>query len=571
MRITFKQVSVRNFLSYGDDLDQNTIFIDTGQMSLITGPNGCGKSAILLDSLCFALYGKAFRKINKEQLINSVNTKNTEVHLDFEVNSVPYRVIRGMRPAVFEIYKKGELIEQSAKVRDYQNILDSIIGCSYSTFTNLIIMGSASYDSFMNLPIQQRRQIVTHILDIEVFNYMDNILLEKMTENKLLMSDLESQVQVKDREITVREEELNKNANSKSVESLKESLKEERERFKKIYSDFEKNSDLLSQEVERLDNTDHENSEELFTELRKKKNIMEKGIQDLEKRKRFYDDHDHCEVCGQDLEDSFKTDTIKDIENNLGKKTLLIPKFEKKIEKYQNKLKEIQIIREEIGSLESRAKILRVNMKNSRNNAEKIERMIEDSEQRSKERIEEARSMIESLQDELNDLENKLEKEEKMRSVYEIIKMLLKDNGIKAQIIKQWLPTINLEINRVLDRLEASYSFHLDEQFNETIRSRYRDAFSYSSFSEGEKSRIDAAILFAFREVAKSKSTINCNILVLDEILDGSLDAEAAEILLGMLKEQDLSIFVVSHKIEASNHFPNIIEIEKRGNFSHIK
>lgn len=571
MKICFKEILLKNFLSYGDNLDNNRITLDTGTMTLFSGKNGAGKSTFL-DALCFALYGKPFRNIKKDQLINSVNGKNCEVHLTFDVNKNRYLIIRGIKPHKFEIYKNNELYEQNASIKDYQVVLDGIINCSYTSFTNLIVMGSAKFSSFMNLPVSQRRQIVSNVLDIDIFNVMSEILGETLIENKNLLADVDGEIKIKEKELEIRAKQLTDLQNSDSLLSLNKMLSDAEKDFKETFKSTQAERDELERlQKELIEFTEQRNYDEEVSNSKLNKSLLEADAKKDLKSLSFYKDHDKCESCQQELEPNFKAKKIHDLTCSLKNNKNSIEEISFKLKDSQEKLKIVNDKKEEIKTKENIVSNSKKKMKESMKKIEELKALIEKNKEDKTSEIRSQETIIQEVNFEYQKLLTDKKNLEIEKSCDEIIKLLLKDSGIKAQIIKQWLPTLNTEINRVLDALDASYSFELDEQFNETIKSRYRDTFSYSSFSEGEKARIDASILFAFREVAKRKSTIDCNILVLDEILDGSLDSDATEILLTMLNQQDISIFVVSHKTEASNHFPRIVEIEKKGNFSVVR
>ena len=574
MKIDFQKVALRNFLSYGDDISNNEIFLNTNTTTLVSGKNGVGKSSAFLDSLCFALHGKAFRNIKKTQLVNSIIKKNCEVHLDFTINGIEYKVIRGMKPNIFEIYKKGRIIESKAATKDYQSILNDIIKCPYSTFTNMIVMGSASYSSFMNLPPAQRREIVSNILDIEIFNVMSDILGEMVSENKTNISEHESSTILKNQEITLTEEMNKKNSKENDFEYLQNMLKNEETSFKKSYKEIEKLNDDISEKTDQLlakfqtDNSSEQKAAmiNLMTEIKSKEN----KISGINKNIKFFSDNDSCSSCEQEISKEIKISKITEFDkqvNSLKKENEIDSEEMKKINKVVKNIDSLsENIKTDKNSLNNLKAVTKQTVKKIKNLKSHIEQAQKDKSKENEENV----SKIIELKKQEKKLLNDLSKLESKNDCLLIIKLLLKDSGLKAQIIKQWLPTLNYEINKILNELEAPYSFELNEQFNETINSKYRDTFSYASFSEGEKSRIDFSVLFAFREVARQKASVDCNILILDEILDGSLDSDGTSVILNLFKEQQLSIFVVSHKAEVCEMFDKVVEIEKKGNFSVI-
>lgn len=564
--IIFKSVSYKNFLSTGNQ--PTTIYLNRVASALITGHNGAGKSTIL-DAITFGLYGKPYRNINKPQLMNTVNEKNLEVTLEFEVNSVDFKVIRGMKPGTFEIYRSGELLQHDAAAKDYQRRLEDIVGMNYKAFSQIVILGSARYQSFMDLSTNDRRTIIEEILDITVFSKMNTVLKTKQTN--ISLEEKENDYQ----------KDLNKtkiNGQKRLIASIKNRQAESDEKIKSEISRIELERSVLRDKIEAVDaeisniqTYELDNLQDALRSVQTKANEVAKKAQEHDKRISFYSITDTCHSCEQSLSPDLKRTQIEKYEEEKKKLSDLAPTIQKAIQKaqaqvdlakasatqIQDKTNEKRDLERELSVLETARKSLSSQMgTGSDSTAELVgsERELEILESQQKTLEQESVALAED------------------RHGYEICKILLKDDGIKAKIIKQYLPVMNNLINKFLDRMGANYSFHLDESFNEVIKSRYRDTFSYASFSEGEKQRIDLALMFTWREIAKLKNSIATNLLILDEIGDSSMDGEGTDVLWEILNDmKDTNIFVISHKTSNVDKFESHLEFYKDGNFSKIK
>lgn len=563
--IVFKSVSYKNFLSTGNQ--PTTIYLNRVSSALITGHNGAGKSTIL-DAVTFGLYGKPYRNINKPQLMNTVNEKNLVVELDFEVNSVPYRIIRGMKPAVFEIYRDEVLLEHDAAAKDYQKRLEDIVGMNYKAFSQIVILGSARYQSFMDLSTNDRRTIIEEILDITVFSKMNTVLKSKVTDVGLDEKENEYQKEINKTKI---------NGQLTLINSIKNRQKDDETKIQAQIAKHEAEIGLLETEVEQLDSDiqllQHHNLENLQESLRttqsKALEVAKKG-KEHDKRISFYQTTDVCHSCEQELSSDLKLRQIEKYTEEKSKISALAPTIANAIAAAEAKVEEARKTANLLQEKTDKRKGLVHAISATKTSIQSL------SHQLGGESSDAELDMAESELTVQQALQTELEKESvalsEEKHALEICKILLKDDGIKAKIIKQYLPVMNNLINKFLDRMGANYSFHLDEQFNEVIKSRYRDTFSYASFSEGEKQRIDLALMFTWREIAKLKNSIATNLLILDEIGDSSMDGEGTDVLWEILNDMsDTNIFVISHKTANVEKFESHLEFYKEGNFSKIK
>ena len=548
--ITFKSVEYKNFLSTGNV--PNTIYLNRVPSALITGTNGAGKSTIL-DAICYGLFGKPYRNINKPQLLNSVNEKALLVTIEFEINNIEYRVNRGLKPAVFEIYKNNKLVPHDAAIKDYQQKLEDILGINYKAFTQIVILGSARYQSFMDLSSNDRRTIIEEILDITVFSKMNSILKTRNQNNELDIKENDYQKEINKTKIS-SQKGLIKNITKRSQESaekINKEIKRTKEELDVIESEYE---GLVEKDLKAL----HDKSKDIEIkahELSRRRKMNEDRVL-------FYQNASHCTECEQEIPQHLKEDKIAIANHDMEKIDKLIPMAKDASESIKKDIEEAQAINTKMGVLKSQKTQAKLHLK-------KLEESIQ--LEADTDSLELAREELESHELEANKLGRESISLVELKHTYEVCKILLKDDGIKAKIIKQYLPLINKLINKHLDKMGANYSFHLDESFNEIIKSRYRDSFSYASFSEGEKMRIDLALMFTWREIAKVKNSINTNLLIMDEVGDSSLDAEATDVLWELIGDlENTNVFVISHKSHNGDKFRSLIEFTKSGNFSKI-
>lgn len=548
------------------------IFLDKSPTTLILGENGSGKSTFL-DALTFSLFGKPFRNINKPQLINSINEKNAIVEVEFVIGKKHYLVRRGIKPNLFEIMCDGILINQDAKSRDYQEHLEkNILKMNYKSFTQIVILGSSSFVPFMQLKAIDRRAIVEDLLDIQIFSTMNQILKNKFSENKNDLKNNDVQIELNDGYIEMQEDyisKIKKNTND-LIESNKKNIEDSNNQIKS----YNIKINDLSNEIDDLQNKiiDVDKINKKYSKLQKYSDEIKRNINKVDQEIVFYTKNADCPTCKQSINDDHRSCEISLKKNKKDELVNAVKKLDFEFENTINRMNEINDVQNQINELNSQISkhnvsisalnqyILKINDENIQlskkgsNHKESIQKLKEF--QKSKKLLEEQKENLINQKD-----------------LYEIAGSLLKDTGIKTRIIKQYLPIMNKLINKYLSSMDFYVSFNLDENFNETIKSRFRDEFTYSSFSEGEKSRIDLALIMAWRAIAKLKNSMNTNLLILDEVFDSSLDADGTEDLLKILTSlgKNTNIFVISHKGEVLiDKFRSIIKFDKIKNFSRI-
>jgi DNA repair exonuclease SbcCD ATPase subunit len=568
--IRFTNIKWRNFLSTGNQFTE--IQLDKTPSTLIIGENGAGKSTIL-DALCFVLFGKAFRNINKPQLVNSINNKNTEVQIEFTIGKKEYRVIRGMKPGIFEIYQDGQLLSQDAASKDYQNYFeDKILKLNYKSFTQIVILGSASFTPFMQLPQGHRREIIEDILDIQIFTTMNQLLKNRMNELKEQLRDIEADIEVGKQKVKLQQDYINQ---------LEEDKKK---RETDVEADIQEATAKIQNQtsiLEDLQNTyyifESEVSDELdTTNKRTEFGTLLKSLSDRIKKARneilFYEENDNCPTCDQHLPANLKTHAVEKHSHKIEEVNAAIDTINSKIEKIENRLDEISRIKKEMVNIQQRI----VSTNNSIITEQGIIRKLQENKNSSSQDIQSIQNARDKLKEmakavlQINESKSKLKENS---YYYEAAATLLKDTGIKTKIIRQYLPVINKLVNKYLSAMDFFVSFELDEAFNESIKSRHRDDFSYASFSEGEKQRIDLALLFTWRTIAKMKNSASTNLLLLDEVFDSSLDANGTEFVMNLLSTigEDTNVFVISHKgDQLQDKFASVFKFEKHQNFSRV-
>ena len=558
----------KNFLSTGNTFIE--IYLDKNPTTLIIGENGAGKSTIL-DAMCFVLFGKPFRVINKAQLVNSVNNRETIVEIEFKVRTRDYKVIRGIRPNKFEIYCNGEMVNQDANSRDYQKYLEqNILKLNYRSFTQVVILGNSTFIPFMQLRAKHRREVVEEILDIKIFSLMNMILKNKIKDLTDSLRDINYQYELTFEKIGLQEnyiDDLKKNKNKiiKDKTTLLTGNQEE------IFNKTKQKGEIKTENESLLNDID--DKVKIEDKLQKLNNIRSTLV---EKHKQhsgmigFFKDNSDCPTCEQHIDEMFKKKMIVAKTGDVGKIVKGIKELKIELDKTDNRIKEIKSITE---------KIRRNDVKIAQSNSSITELEKFNTQLETEINVFEKGDVRKSDQDKLKGFQKNLTtietqrntlKEDKIYS--EAARTMLQDTGIKTKIIKQYLPIMNKLINTYLTSMEFYVNFTLDENFNETIKSRFRDEFTYASFSEGEKMRIDLALLFTWRAIAKMKNSTNTNLLILDEIFDSSLDGtgtdEFLKILTTLAKE---NVFVISHKGDTLyDKFGSVIKFEKVKNFSHV-
>ena len=522
--INFKKVRFKNFGSFGNNFTE--VELDRHQTSLITGLNGHGKSFALLDSITFALFGKPFRKINIPQLVNSLNEKDCLVEVEFSVGDDSYLIRRGLKPKVFEVFKNDDLVNIAAKSKDYQRMLEEqILRMNYKSFTQVVILGSSSFVPFMQLSAADRRAVIEDILDIQVFSNMNIVLRDKTSLVKGEITDINKTLQINKERATgviTLIESLQKK-NSQQIESLEEEIKLNREE-----------QDQHTQEIERLDQeiekalasiSDEKDVETKIKKYETAKSKLERELSNLKKNINFFHDHDSCPMCNSEITHEMKESETKKASGTLEQLKEAIVDLEKIEQKQVDRSNEIADVRKIVRQLSDDRIRENTSRKNAVKAGEKLERKLSEARAEDTTDLDDAKDKLERAKEDREKCIGRKDDLLVKKNTYSNAADMLKDSGIKAKVIKYYLPVINTLINKYLKDMEFFVSFELDENFNETIKSRHRDTFSYMSFSEGEKMRIDLAILLAWREISRLKNSANTNLLILDEVFDASLDA----------------------------------------------
>jgi DNA repair exonuclease SbcCD ATPase subunit len=567
--LIFRNIRWKNLLSTGNYFTE--IKLNNNQNTLVVGENGSGKST-LLDALCFVLFGKAFRNINKPQLLNTINVKDCLVEINFDTNNKSYRVVRGIKPNVFEIYCDGDLINQDAASRDYQEILEkSILKLNYKSFTQIVILGSASFTPFMQLSAADRRAIIEDLLDIQIFSTMNNIVKDRLSNSKDLISQKKHEIDLQQQKHDMQKKHIDqlKQNNNDKVKECEQEVESHNLTLNSLFS----NVAILTAETEELQSivTGKIDTENKVRKITKLESQIETNLTKFRKDITFFQSHDNCPTCRQTIALDFKEEELSNLSNKVQDCEHGLSELEKKLLIEQEKLNKINEVQKLIQ--EKQVKIATNNATISELNKfiDKLKTQIEQlktsesfSDQEEKE-LNLTKDTLKNLKEELKEL---LEE----KSYFEVATNLLKDTGIKTKIVKQYLPVINKLVNKYLASLDFFVNFNLDESFKETIKSRYRDDFSYNNFSEGEKQRIDMALMLTWRAIAKLKNSSNTNLLILDEVFDSSLDNNGTEYLMSILHMlEGTNLFVISHKGDIlQDKFSNVIRFEKVKNFSRI-
>ena len=568
MAIIFKEIKWKNFLSTGNNW--TTIKLNESRSTLIIGRNGAGKST-LLDAISFSLYGKPFRNIKKNQLVNSINKKKTVVEISFMVSGKDYRIVRGISPNIFEIYKEDVLLNQDASVRDYQSYLEeNVLKLNFKSFGQIVVLGSSTFVPFMQLPASNRRVIIEDLLDIQVFTMMNGILKQKISENTNDIREYEYALNSKKERLKSAIE------HNKQISTLKEErvseLEDKIKEFVLRANTEEKEIEVLKKKLEDLvlkcePKSGIESDKKSLSEKRFMKDTESRG---LKNELNFYRTHDSCNSCNQKIDEKFKTDKIENITQKLSDICVEITDIDNEIDEKNVKLSLFLDIEKDINDVNYDITIKKNNIKNYVSECKSIYEQIK----RAKDSVEKIdKTEIIDIEKDIKNLQEKLDSQYHDKEIFSVVSSMLKDGGIKSQIVKQYVPVMNSLINKYLSSMGFFVKFELDENFNETIKSRHRDDFSYSSFSEGEKLRIDLALLFTWREISKLRNSVSTNLLIMDEILDSSLDNEGTDDFLKIIQEMvgESNIFVISHKgNQLLDKFDDVIRFEKSNNYSHI-
>jgi len=554
--ITFKTLKWKNFLSTGNAFTE--IDFTRSTSTLIVGENGSGKST-MLDALCFVLFNKPFRAINKPQLVNAVNDKALEVEIEFAVGTNEYKIRRGIKPNYFEIYCNAKMIDQDAALRDMQKYLEeAILKLNYKSFTQIVILGSASFTPFMQLPLGSRREIIEDILDIQIFTVMNVVLKEKINKLKDTIRDIESEVEISKSKAILQQKYLSTLENDKQIKiadmqgqinAIEDSIK----KFEEQATTTVTAKDLLGNPKERI---------------KKLRNFRDQFTTQITKVKReldFYEKHDDCPTCKQGISHDFKAEIKIERHRKIGELQEANKKIENEFTQLNDALEKFVDLSDQLVDINN--EIITNQKFLTKLNAEISHAKVNVAD------ITEEKDKLKTLAKVVVEKEHDKSIKNEEGHYLKLAASLLKDTGIKTRIIRQYLPAINALVNKYLASMDFFVQFDLDEKFNETIKSRHRDKFSYASFSEGEKQRIDLALLFTWRTIAKMKNSAATNLLILDEVFDSSLDNNGTDYVMSLLNTigEDANVFVISHKGDILfDKFRSVIKFEKKYNYSVI-
>lgn len=564
----FTKLRWKNFLSTGDHFTE--VDFRKHQSTLIVGSNGAGKST-LLDALSYGLFGKPHRNINKPQLVNTINDKDCVVEVEFRIGKNEYKIIRGQKPGIFQIYVNGSLLPQNSTTKDYQRYLEqNILKLNHKSFHQVVVLGSSSFIPFMQLPTGQRRQVIEDLLDINIFTRMNQLLREEHSKVKEKARDTDYQIKTLENKEDIQKKYIG------DLENLNEEMIREKEKDIQSYEnrgvELQKNIDKLTKKIE-AGRAEYRKRKDSFDA--KKRAIDSKisearsEIRQAEKAVRFFEKNDTCPTCTQDIDEDLKTE----------KKGIFQSEIDDEQSKIQGYDAQIGELNERVQALEEISELIRVDEdKNSDYYSEansifriikSLNKDIRNLEKKSGD-IDGARQDLEKIKSDLYHYRDQRIELRDTMNYHSTMFEMLKDSGIKTKIIRQYLPVMNKLINQYLQVLDFFVSFNLDENFSEVIKSRHRDEFSYASFSEGEKQKINLALLFTWRQVAKMKNSVSTNLLILDETFDSSLDNDSIDNLLKILDtlDPDTNVFVISHKRELDNKFHNKLKFMKINNFS---
>ena len=549
--IVFEKIRWKNFLSTGNSFTE--VNITDAQSHLVVGPNGAGKST-MLDALCFVLFNKPFRKISKSQLINSINERETAVEIEFRIGGTNYHVIRGIKPNVFEIHRNGKLLDQDAAQKDTQKYLEqSILKFNFKSFTQVVILGSSTFVPFMQLGASVRREVIEDLLDIQIFSRMNNILKDRLKDARDTLKDCDHQVAMAERNVQSQQKTIS------NMELLSEKHKDKmKKRIGEIDARMEENHDEvdeLTNKISRMEDIQKE-----YDEMRDMRVKIQGNLDKAEKDLKFYWENDECPTCNQVVSD--KTHLIEGAQGRQKRFIEGLNIITDSLNRGNKQIKELRGYADKINA----------NNHEFRSLQNEMNQLLKDVNSETP-NIDAEKEILKRYEDENLAISNHCAEVRKDNDNLKVVGTLLKDSGIKSKIISKFVPIINKSINKYLQRMDTFFNFTLDDEFNEVIKSRYRDDFSYASFSEGEKQKIDLSLLFTWRDIANLKNSAATNLLILDEVFDSSLDDQATDELLKILRGlgDNVNLFVISHKGELLlDKFEKTLRFSKANDFSKL-
>ena len=567
--IIFKKIRWKNFLSTGKEF--NEIELDKNKTSLIIGSNGAGKSTVL-DALTFSLFGKPFRKINKPQLLNSVNEKDCKVEIEFLIGSTEWKIVRGIKPSVFEIYKNAKLLDQSSTTNDQQKWLEqNVLKMNFKSFTQIVILGNSNFVPFMQLTSASRREVIEDLLDIKIFSSMNSIVKEKI---KFIKDDIKV--------LELKKESLLDKIKMQNdfIEELenrgKDNISSNQSKINSLISEIDSYTDENVSNEEPLNNLIKEQDSLIgyADKLRKLGNLkgkLSEKVDLIAKEHKFFKENTVCPTCTQPIDDEFRINRVETAQNKAKELQSGYKELEEAIKEEEERERQFNILSKEISKLTNGISQNNIKISGCRRQVKELEREIQTITENIANRNTE-HEKLEDFKDNLKTTYEELISKKDIIRYYDFTYSLLKDGGVKTKIIKKYLPLMNQQVNRYLQMMDFYINFTLDDEFNETIQSPIHEDFSYASFSEGEKMRIDLALLFTWREVARMKNSVNTNLLIMDEVFDSSLDGFGTDEFLKIIRYviKDANIFVISHKTGLEDKFESVLKFEKVKGFSRM-
>ena len=564
--IHFKSISWKNFLSTGNTPIE--IRLDKHPTNLIIGKNGSGKST-LLDALCFVLFNKPFRMIKKEQMVNTINNGDCNVTIEFSVGTKNYKVIRSVKPNKFEIYKDDVLVNQDASTIDYQKYLErNIMKLNYRSFIQVVLLGSSSYEPFMKMKSRYRREAVEEILDVRVFTLMDYNLRDQQRDLGKSVSDLRHSCDLIEQKVALQGEHLKslKTRIGDAEASYRSKIEQNQEADRQYRQDLQQlNEDIAKQQEIMKFKPDVDKKAKKLSKLESK---IENNLETHKETLTFFETHDECPTCTQSIPKDLKSKKVEEEKTTITKLESGLQDIMSEITKVETQITQMDVVSKKIQEMNINVAKIHSSLEGIKKHSDDVELNATDGQDSDK-----LEKELEDLSEKLNEQKTELIKLSTEKDYVDVIREILSDKGARAQIIKKYLPIMNQLINKYLQSMDFFVSFTLDEEFNETVKSRHRDTFSYNSFSEGEKMRIDLALLFTWRTIAKMKNSTNTNLLILDEIFDSSLDGSGTEDffkILGTMSNEN--VFIISHKGDILfDKFTNIIKFDKEHNFTKLE
>ena len=566
--ILFETIRWKNFLSTGNQYTE--VNFTENKTNLIIGTNGAGKSTVL-DALTFSLFGKPFRKINKPQLINSTNEKDCSVEVCFSVNNTDWKIVRGIKPNVFEIWRNDSLMDQFASALDQQKWLEqNVLKMNYKSFTQIVILGSSTFVPFMQLTTNNRREVIEDLLDIKIFSSMNTIIKEKIRQSREDIKVLNLKKESLTEKVTMQEtfigelEQLGKESIQKKEKKVTELLKEV-EVYMRDNSAVEESIFAYTKEQEYVTGATQK-----LRKLGQLKGKISNKVSTITKEHKFFSENTVCPTCNQDIEENFRINRINDAQTKAKELQSGYKELEEAIKEEEERERQFTALSKEISKLNNDISQNNVRIAGCQRQISNLESEVQRTTEQLANRNTE-HEKLETFKDNLKTTYDELSSRKDTINYYDFSYSLLKDGGVKSKIIKKYLPLINQQVNRYLQMMDFYINFTLDEEFNETVQSPIHEDFSYASFSEGEKMRIDLALLFTWREVARMKNSVNTNLLIMDEVFDSSLDGFGTEEFLKIIKYvvKDANIFVISHKSGLEDRFDSVTRFEKVKGFSH--